>query len=266
MINTLILEVTRRCNMKCAHCLRGAAQAVDMSYETIDATFAKLKDQSIRHLLFTGGEPALGHEAIRMVADAIERHDVSVDGWWVITNGKAKGELQRKFVQALNAVHDVCQDNDNVSGLEISNDNYHDYISDGRRENLIEQVNEFGWANNRLDASYFPTAKIRDKRDYYKLVPDGRAAKFSDSMLFGRWDQNYGMVEEEGDGYVDLTDVYINALGDVIPDCNFSFAYQKKVKLCSVYDEDFGSDRLIEVAKAWDVKLQKLKALEETNV
>ena len=30
IFNTVIIEVTRRCNMSCPHCLRGDAQNVDM--------------------------------------------------------------------------------------------------------------------------------------------------------------------------------------------------------------------------------------------
>ena len=40
MINCLdraYIEVTRRCNMKCAHCLRGPAQNIDLSFEEVDA-------------------------------------------------------------------------------------------------------------------------------------------------------------------------------------------------------------------------------------
>ena len=35
-VYSLILEVTRRCNMCCAHCLRGEAENIDMQKETID--------------------------------------------------------------------------------------------------------------------------------------------------------------------------------------------------------------------------------------
>lgn len=34
--NTLCLEITRRCNMACPHCLRGEAQALDITHEIID--------------------------------------------------------------------------------------------------------------------------------------------------------------------------------------------------------------------------------------
>ena len=33
----VMLEITRRCQLKCAHCMRGDAQNLDMSEEIIDA-------------------------------------------------------------------------------------------------------------------------------------------------------------------------------------------------------------------------------------
>lgn len=239
---------------------------MDMSDDVIDSIFSKLSGQSIRTILFTGGEPALGHRQIAKVAEAITKYEVYVDAWFVITNGKAKGELQRSFVKALNDVHNVCKDNDQASGLEISNDYYHDYIADDRRQNLIEMINEFQWADYRLDGSYFPTARLRDKKNYYKLVPDGRAKKMTSNMLMKRWEQCYSMIQEETEEYVDLGHVYVNAKGDVIPDCNFSFVSQESVKLCSVLDPKFGWDMLVAAARKWDKKLCKLKDKECANV
>lgn len=53
----LTIELTRRCNMKCGHCLRGEAQEVDIDRKYIDS----LLDQTelIGGMFFTGGEPTL---------------------------------------------------------------------------------------------------------------------------------------------------------------------------------------------------------------
>ena len=39
-VDQLCVEVTRRCNMSCMHCMRGQAQNVDMDFET----FKKMMD------------------------------------------------------------------------------------------------------------------------------------------------------------------------------------------------------------------------------
>ena len=58
-IDNLIIEITRRCNMACAHCLRGDAQNID-----IDPSYMLklLRDNNIDYIsmvTFTGGEPTL---------------------------------------------------------------------------------------------------------------------------------------------------------------------------------------------------------------
>ena len=58
-VRSLILEVTRRCNMCCDHCLRGDAQDLDMQKETVDALLEQVG--SIGGVTFSGGEPLLNY-------------------------------------------------------------------------------------------------------------------------------------------------------------------------------------------------------------
>ena len=66
-VYSLILEVTRRCNMCCAHCLRGEAENIDMQKETIDKVL-DLVDK-IEHVTFSGGEPSLNLPLIQYFFD-----------------------------------------------------------------------------------------------------------------------------------------------------------------------------------------------------
>ena len=53
----VVIEVTRRCNMNCAHCLRGDAQNLDISIDVIDRFFdAFANGADISTITFTGGE------------------------------------------------------------------------------------------------------------------------------------------------------------------------------------------------------------------
>lgn len=40
-IDNLVVEITRKCQLKCAHCLKGDAQNVDMSVDVIDVNSLK---------------------------------------------------------------------------------------------------------------------------------------------------------------------------------------------------------------------------------
>lgn len=55
-VNYLAIEVTRRCNMKCEHCLRGDAQNLDISTAVLSGIAKHIHPASV---IFTGGEPSL---------------------------------------------------------------------------------------------------------------------------------------------------------------------------------------------------------------
>lgn len=64
-IKNMSIEITRRCNMSCAHCMRGDMQNVDLSHQDIRNVLKYVKD--IHSLTLTGGEPSLNPEAIRYI-------------------------------------------------------------------------------------------------------------------------------------------------------------------------------------------------------
>lgn len=52
----LVLEVGRKCNLRCEHCLRGEAEELTMPIETAKAILDGIS--AIGFITFTGGEPA----------------------------------------------------------------------------------------------------------------------------------------------------------------------------------------------------------------
>ena len=86
-----IFEVTRRCNLSCEHCLRGDAQNLDMTKETVDKVLDHI--ESIGCLTFSGGEPTLNIPIIRYIFSEIWRREIPLDSFYVVTNG-----LDRKSV------------------------------------------------------------------------------------------------------------------------------------------------------------------------
>ena len=98
-ITDLGLEVTRRCNESCKHCMRGQAQPVDLTKEMVDELFAKNKIESVTNLLFSGGEPLENAEIIIYIIDKIISENIDVCKISMITNGKKYSEA---LVDALN--------------------------------------------------------------------------------------------------------------------------------------------------------------------
>lgn len=87
--STVTIEITRRCNMCCAHCLRGDTQNVDLKPEYIDKFFEKFRPgSSISSITFTGGEITLNLPAIWYTLEVVKRRNISVYDFYMVTNGK----------------------------------------------------------------------------------------------------------------------------------------------------------------------------------
>ena len=70
---SLVIEVTKRCNMNCRHCLRGNAQDKDMDFHTILPLLERTR--AVSTLSFTGGEPTLNVKIMEEILDYCKSHD-----------------------------------------------------------------------------------------------------------------------------------------------------------------------------------------------
>ena len=84
------IDVTRRCNLSCAMCIRGDAQNTDVPLSAIE-TIAKQADR-VNSIVFTGGEPTLNLPAIRYTLESFKKHNVSVKQIEIKTNGVLQTE------------------------------------------------------------------------------------------------------------------------------------------------------------------------------
>ena len=92
--NSVFIEVTRRCNMCCAHCLRGDAESIDIQEKYIDAFLDSFeKGAYISSLTFTGGEISLNIPAIRYTLKAVKERGIAVGSFYMVTNGKAVDKM-----------------------------------------------------------------------------------------------------------------------------------------------------------------------------
>lgn len=83
--NSLAIEVTRRCNMRCPHCLRGDAEDKDITREVIDSLLDQT--QAIYNLVVTGGEPTLNLDIVNYIASGIETREIELFNVSMVTNG-----------------------------------------------------------------------------------------------------------------------------------------------------------------------------------
>jgi hypothetical protein len=217
--SSLVIELTRRCNMNCAHCLRGCAQSIDISKKTINKVLKQYTN--ISTLTLTGGEPSLVPELIKYTVDRIIELGIDLGCLYIVTNGKV---YSQKMVNAMRKAYAYSYEPD-LCGLCVSVDDYHDGTH----------------ANNRyryMDEPFFHTDKEQKDLSRY-LINEGNAY---DNGI-GR--RNLIVDTELKDEYVTIDEdclniddylVYVNALGDVLLNCDVSYQHQSDYMLGNVND------------------------------
>lgn len=221
-IQDVVFEITRRCNMKCDHCLRGDAQNLDLSQEYVRAFLDKVGE--IRMLSLSGGEPSIALDQIRMVREEIQKAGVAVRDFQLSTNGK---EITREFAYELMEFWALCYGR-RKTVVEISNSQFHlSQFSNGEQEQRKSTI--------ILSALKFVAQRYTNPR--ITVVPEGRG------KVFGGSEYRRADAFELGyrNGYIDVSggDIYVNCLGEVLSGCDWSYDSQKRrpdVRICEVGD------------------------------
>lgn len=204
----LMLEVTQRCNMNCAHCLRGDARNVDMTKEIVDKA---LKDvEYIGCIIFTGGEPTLNIPIIKYTLDYCKEHRIDVNTFFIATNGKA---VTLDFIALIidwYAYIDKCGGECDMCEVALSTDNFHESIPQSNI-NLLSILSIFSSESKNSDFTK------------YALLNEGRARN-----LGPEWKKRdlscYGFEGEVSDDTIFTQSiVYISANGDVKNNCDTAF-------------------------------------------
>ena len=195
-IGTLILEVTRRCNMRCEHCLRGDAQKLDMSQEVISATLTDVS--TIGTLIFTGGEPSLACGVIARVIDSLG--STEVQNFWVATNGKSSKKVAGLFAVQMLELYDLCTENE-ISAMVVSGDMYHEDVK-------IPRIYE--------GLKFFQEERHGPKCDEH-VIREGRG------LLLGSFKPKEQSPWEVDGDWVQEDIVYVAANGNVTSCCDMSF-------------------------------------------
>lgn len=216
-VDSLTIEITRRCNMKCGHCIRGNAQPIDFDIKYFRDFIEKNNITGISDLFFTGGEPSLKVDLMRQVLDYMKKKDIYLNRFGMVTNGKRATD---EFIHLLIDYHLFCQDDSSIedggSYIEISNDMWHD--ENGQSRDAIARLKTLRFVRQR------------DRLNPHHVICDGRAKLQGwgeiRTDLYTR--DYFGEMSEYGDweGVV-----YINALGFFIPHCDLPYSAHKKLAL-----------------------------------
>jgi len=214
-IYNVILEITRKCNLECEHCLRGDSQNKNMLPTVLSSLFSKVK--YIDYLTISGGEPTKALHTLELVIDNLERFGVNLGRIYVATNGY---NAKRKFVNLMCRLFQICEDT-SLCSIDISNSIFHDNSTDDanrmryRMDELAREINLN--CRNKYHTSHQAT---------YSVIRMGRAAE---------WGHRDLKIRKE------TLEFYVSYNGIVYPSCDLSYKamLNPKLQLGNVTDSDF---------------------------
>jgi organic radical activating enzyme len=205
--------------MTCKHCLRGKAQNVDITHKVINRTLQHVTN--INRLSFTGGEPLLNIPAIKYTFNQLHKKDINFFSFWLATNGSIYNQnFVNRLIEEYAYCIDYSGDDEFYGGIAVSlGDGYHTQVD---KKNII-----------RYKALKFYDSSKDGKNNY--LINEGRA-KFNGIGINETFKKHVLSLDILNDEIRVESDIYINCLGDVLMDCDYSYSTQKRKKIGNVLE------------------------------
>lgn len=138
-VERLYLEVTRKCDLLCEHCLRGERENIDMPLSTIDSIFNGIEE--IDFLLLSGGEPLMAYSSIKRIVENIKARNIKVNKTLIITNGTV---LNARIIMLLEELNNLTN-----LHISVSKDIFHEIaisnlkLNDLRDDHVKEMKKRF---------------------------------------------------------------------------------------------------------------------------
>lgn len=207
-ISQLVIEVTRKCNLACAHCLRGNAENQNIKLEYID----KLLSQTnyINTVTFAGGEPSLNVEALEYFLKQVNLKNIGVGNFYIATNGV---NTPLEFIIFCLKMYGYCDEKE-LCSVQVSNDAYH--------------AAESRYSTELLGGLSFFSRRNATEASDIALIAEGKANEYG---LGGRANTSTEIVTKDD---LSDTEIYLNAKGKLINGCNWSYLSQIEHELCDV--------------------------------
>ena len=214
-VSNVIIEVTRECNLKCEHCLRGDAEKKVVDLNHVRTLFSKI--DYINSITFTGGEPALYPDKINSIIAIAQKYNIEIGNFYIATNGTISSDT---FIKCLMDLYLYCSDNE-ISCVDVSNDMYHDIDAMGIHRDRLKCLS---FVNNKFDKDYF---------NYYygkksSLIGEG----YAENLDYVRTNTIDELEIEDNS----IEQLYLNCEGNLIKGCDWSYDSQRdeEIILCHV--------------------------------
>jgi len=185
--------------MSCDHCLRGHAENRNIDINLFQQFIRLNKIDSIGNLNITGGEPFMNPKAIIRIAHVMYEQGISLGGFFLATNGTV---FSYSVIESLSMLKEMV-DEDEMFMLMISEDEFHN--KDMKRHPVWSLLNP---------------GKKETKRQY--VIAEGFGKDINPN---GRLVHNQMWTWDDGDIIEGM--IYINALGMVCKECDYSYKSQQ---------------------------------------
>lgn len=247
----LTFEVTRKCNIRCEHCMRGDAQNIEITREIVNQVLDNNNIEAIDNLLFSGGEPTLNEDIIVYIIDKIIANNIDVKKITMVTNGQIFSARIARAFQKFNAYRnkrlvEVAKrafadepetmaefiKNNYAKNAEISfsNDQFH--------EEMYEVINEY--KEKAPDLRYYLKGPMKEE-DIYKTGRSTDGKEFTYTLTPIRY-------YKKQDSYHTFDYLYVTALGFYEGEGMGSYEDMDRLNMGSVFEKSI-EDLLIEYGK-----------------
>lgn len=255
-IENLALELTRKCNLQCGHCMRGSAENKEMSNDTIDRIFEEISTVGL--LNFVGGESSLAVDRINQLIETVKKHNTLIHNVLVFTNAV---NVTDEYIQALKRLQSIAYEdyNDSVGYLPrydkegkyplkivVSLDKYH-----------LQSMKEQGISKAKVKSNIERLAQIFpveiDKMCNYTIYNEGRGAELKDTYKSQTPMQKYCSVYREYDKFFLIGPMVAISYDGRIIEANRSYYFNDKHGIGNINEESIVS-MFAKLKKERDIK------------
>lgn len=240
LFTDIVLEVGRKCNLQCDHCLRGESENITMPFEIAKKAIDLVT--GINAITFSGGEPTLYGKEIAKIIDYIIASGKSVDAFYVASNGTLYSpELMRALVK----FYTYCEEKD-LCSFDISTDRYH-------KQSYAELYHKPLMFHPAYEAFSFVTRRGELKEDF--VILEGRAKDNCYSDRTPEYNAKFNLVSwDEDEEYNECEMMYVTAKGQVSPNCDLSYDTFDELDLPNIKNIN-STDELIDAMIIYDAKV-----------
>ena len=217
-MSNLVVEITRQCNMQCAHCLRGDSEEDVLNLEYVENMFKHVN--YISTITFSGGEPLLHPEIIEQIVVLAKKHNVAFGNFYIATNGTIR---LSEVVSTVFNLYEYCEENE-ISMIKISNDQFHrDATMHINRAKFVKEWEMLRFVE--ISKDYKPEMLL------YQGYSHGATARtLRKETPYIEVDENLVYTEN---------DFYLNCKGNIILGCDFSYNNQEEEENIWCHSRDF---------------------------